>query len=245
LEEEMRLISTRRNVILSAVTAALFGLAAHSHAAVVTVNAATMTDGYMSWTPEPGNTVGGAGASGWGISDLAASFDGPGTTVTLSPNTNISTSAAGSTYWFIGGNTNVPGQQMDANLYNETDNITDLNWTFNYNVLSNSFVMPPMVKSDAFIKAFAPGYAYIGEVSAALTPGLGSLTLNPSTPGFSGLANGDIIQYGFETVGPDLTTTTAALAGTAVVTAVPVPEPTTIGLAGAGVVALLARRRRA
>ncbi len=150
--------------------AALFTFAARSHAAVVTVSSATMTDAYMAWTPLPGNTVGGASAGGWSVGALDASFNGAGNIVTVSPNTNIADTAAGSTYWFIGGNTNDPGQSMDASLYAEDDNITDLNWTFNYNVISNTFNFsgPPsgMTSSNAFIKAFAPGYAYIGEVSA-------------------------------------------------------------------------------
>ncbi len=239
--KEMRGPIFSRTAYLTA--AALFAFAARSHAAIVTVSSATMTDAYMAWTPLPGNTVGGASAGGWSVGALDASFDVTGETVTVSPNTNIADTAAGSTYWFIGGNTNDPGQLMDASLYAEVDSITDLNWTFNYNVLSNTFQFPPMTSSNAFIKAFAPGYAYIGEVDAPLTVGTGSLTLNPSTPGFSSLAAGDIIQYGFETVGPDLTDSAAAAAGNAVITAV-VPEPTTctilLGLAGG----YLLRRKR-
>jgi hypothetical protein len=240
----MRVHLLKQSAIAMAAALAL-GVAAMSHAAVVTVSSAAMTDGYMSWTPLPGNTVGGAGAGGWGITDLASSFNGAGDTVTVSPNTNISVSAGTSTYWFIGGNVNDPGQLMDASLYSEVDNIADLNWTFNYNVLSNTFQIPPMTSSKAFIKAFAPGYAYIGEVTANLTPGVGQLVLNPTVAGFGGLANGDIIQYGFETIGPDLTVTSAAAAGSAVIQAYTpaVPEPTTLALS-AGAFALLAGRRR-
>jgi hypothetical protein len=226
--------------------AALFAFAARSHAAVVTVSSATMTDAYMSWTPLPGGG-GGASASPWSVSALDASFNGAGNQATVSPNTNIADSDPGDPYWFIGGNTNDPGQLMDASLYAEVDNISDLNWTFNYNVISNTFNFsgPPsgMTSSNAFIKAFAPGYAYIGEVTAPLTVGMGSLNLNPSTAGFSSLAAGDIIQYGFETVGPDMTDSAAAAAGNAVIGAV-VPEPTTctilLGLAGS----YLLRRKR-
>ncbi len=236
---------TTRGFLGGCAAVALLGFAAHSQAAVVTVSSTTMTDGYMSWTPLPGNTVGGAAASGWGVSDLAATFNGAGDTVTVSPNTNIADSSASntSTYWFIGGNVNDPGQLMDASLYCEVDSITDLNWTFNYNVLSNTFQIPPMTSSVAFIKAFAPGYSYIGEVTANLTPGMGSLVLNPSVAGFGGLANGDIIQYGFETVGPDLTDSAAAAAGNAVIAAVAVPEPASIGLLGLAAVTLVRRRR--
>jgi hypothetical protein len=206
-----------------------------------------MTDAYMSWTPLPGNTVGGSSASPWSVGALDASFNGAGNQATVSPNTNIADTDPDDPYWFIGGNTNDPGQLMDASLYAEVDAITDLNWTFNYNVLSDTFNFsgPPsgMNSSVAFIKAFAPGFAYIGEVSAPLTVGMGSLTLNPSTPGFSSLAAGDIIQYGFETVGPDMTDSAAAAAGNAVIGAV-VPEPATcsllLGLAGG----YLLRRKR-
>lgn len=240
---KMRVRFLACSTFFTAAAAALLGVTAHSQAALVTVSAATMTDAYMSWTPLPGNTVGGAGASGWGISALDASFNVAGNTATVSPNTNIADSAPTSTYWFIGGNVNDPGQLMDASLYCEVDNITDLNWTFNYDVLSNTFQFPPMTSSKAFIKAFAPGYSYIGEVTAPLNVGMGSLALNPSVAGFGGLADGDIIQYGFETVGPDLTDSAAAAAGDAVITAVAVPEPTTVALA-AGALVLLARRRR-
>jgi len=238
----MRIRHLTRGTFLTAAVAALLGMTAHSQAALVTVSETTMTDAYMSWTPLPGNTVGGASASGWGISALDASFNGAGNTVTVSGNTNIADSVPTSTYWFINGNVNDPGQLMDANLYCEVDNITDLNWTFNYNVLSNTF-QSPIQSSNAFIKAFAPGYAYIGEVTATLTPGLGSLVLNPTVAGFGGLADGDIIQYGFETVGPDLTDAAAAAAGNAVITAVAVPEPATVALV-VGALALFARRRR-
>lgn len=240
----MRVKFLSRGAIFTAAAATLLGFAVRSQAAIVTVSAATMTDAYMSWTPLPGNTVGGAGASAWSIAALDASFNGAGDTATVSPNTNIADTAAGSTYWFIGGNTNDPGQLMDANLYCEVDNTSDLNWVFTYDVLSNTFQSPPMTSSTAFIKAFAPGYNYIGEVTAPLTPGVGALVLNPLVPGFSGLAPGDIIQYGFETVGPDLTDSAAAAAGNAVIAAV-VPEPTTgiilLGMASG----LVLRRKRA
>jgi len=233
----MRVLTLKSGAIFTTAAAAFLIASVHAKAAVVTVSSAAMTDAYMSWSPLPGNTVGGSSAGGWSIPALDASFDVTGETATVSPNTNIADSPASNTspYWFIGGNVNDPGQLMDGSLYSEVDNTSDLNWTFNYNVLSNTFNFNVMTSSNAFIKVFAPGYNYIGEVTAPLTVGTGSLSVNPSTPGFSGMASGDIIQYGFETVGPDLTDSAAAAAGSAVITAV-VPEPTTgvilLGLAG-------------
>jgi PEP-CTERM motif len=235
LEEEMRVLTIKSGAIFSAAAAALLMTSLHAKAAIVTVSASTMTDAYMSWTPLPGNTVGGASGGGWSIPALDAAFDNTGTIATISPNTNIADSPASntSTYWFIGGNVNDPGQLMDANLYAEVDNTSDLNWVFDYNVTSNTFQNPPMTYADAFIKIFAPGYNYVGQVNTPLNLGPGVLVANPLTvPGF---AAGDIVQYGFEWKGPDLTDSAAAAAGSVVIGAV-VPEPTTgmilLGLAG-------------
>ncbi|MGD0462146.1 MAG: PEP-CTERM sorting domain-containing protein [Tepidisphaeraceae bacterium] len=222
--------------VASAVACVLLGGVNHAKAAVVTVDPTKMTDGYMFVSELPSN--GGAADFNqvWGAADLESSFSG--STVTVSPNTSIDRDVPLSTYWWQDASGTSPGNKiMDALLYAENPSITDTSYTFNYNVLSNTLVAP--YTSSAFIKAFGPSFSYyIGDMSAPLIPGLGSIT-------FPGLAAGDVVQYGFETIGPDARLAQEASLGSAVIAPV-VPEPTTMVLAGAGVIAALgARRRRA
>jgi hypothetical protein len=222
---------------------AALGAAVNLNAQTVTLDTATYSDGttYMSWSPTaytianfPGN--GGSGAGGWSLAALPAIISGGN--VNLSPNVNAY--APGTVYW-----TNPDGtgaNQMDAAVYTETTGVYfNTSLTFTFDVLANSLAASAVgggYTADAFIKDFGPGYSYNGEVTVPLTPGVDSVT-------YSLLGNnpGEIVQYGFEVIGPDANPATVASLGS--VTIAPVPEPTTLALAGlGGATALLLIRRR-
>ena len=225
---------------------ALIGAAVDLNAQTVTVDPGTLTLGFMNWfnVGGPGYGIAGAGAyvsgSSWGVGDLVSSFSG--TTLTLSPNVINDPSA----FWYTpaGGPGAVGNKIMDANLYNETTGVyvgQTLNFTGdvlastlltlgNANQIGNGWT------SVAFIKDFVSDYSSSTSVTAPLVNGVFSISMLTS-------ANpGDHIQYGFETIGPDVWATDVAPFGS--ITVVPAPEPTTLALAGFGAVTALSFIRR-
>jgi len=235
--------------ILTLGSAALFvvlGAASNSNAVTVTVDPGTLTLGYMNvfnlpaTANPPGNGAFQFGSS-WGVGDLTSSFSG--TTLTLGPNLINDTNS----YWYSSGGPSPSGyvgaKIMDANLYNETTGVyVGTTLTFTGNVLHNT--LGGSVNSwnnttwstVAFIKDFAPDYSSFTTSTAVLTPGTFSISLATS-------ANpGDHVQYGFEVMGSDVWSTDANLFGNVVIT--PVPEPSTLALAGLGGVAALSFIRR-
>jgi hypothetical protein len=221
-----------KSLIKSLVVCGALGAIANLNAqTTINLNPSDAWIGYMNWSPAPGNAAGygGSGSSAWGTADLPASFSG--SMLTLSPNTG--TYNAADPYWVNadGSGANI----MDANFYVETTGTyVDQNLTFTADVLSYSLVNP--YTSIAFIKDFAPDYSSSVSTTVALTPGVFSISLLTS-------ANpGDHIQYGFETFGPDANPDTVASLGN--VTIAPVPEPTTLALAGLGGAAILSLIRR-
>lgn len=220
---------------VGAVACAVLGTALSLQAQTVSFSATTLTDGYMSWTPTPNTTLnfpgdGGSGASGWGLSDLPAIFSGG--TLTLSPNVN--TYAPGNTYWV---NPDGSGaNQMDGAIYDETTGVyVNTSLTFTFDVLANTLTSG--YSADAFIKDFGPGYSYNGEQTVPLTPGVDSVTYSPT-----GNNPGEIVQFGFELIGPDANPATVGSLGS--VEIAPVPEPSTIALAGLGLLGIAGARLR-
>ncbi len=223
-------------------------------AAAVSVNAATYTvDPGASWlgfmnvfaTGGPGYGIAGAGGyvfgSGWGIPDLKASFGGP--ILTLSANTIGDPSP----FWYTpaGGPGATGAKIMDANFYQEfTGSLSGTTVTFTGAVLGNTLAMGPVDAaghgwtSVAFIKDFAPDYSSSVTMTVALTPGVFTVSLatiaDPARH----------VQFGFETIGPDVWAGDPLSFPKIDLTAVEVPEPTSIALAGLGAAALLIRRRR-
>jgi len=129
--------------------------------------------------------------SSWGTADLAATFSGP--TLTLAPNSVNDTSS----FWYSpsGGPGSTGNKTMDANMYVEDSaTLPGQTVTFTGQVLANTFVSP--FTSVAFIKDFAPDYSSSTSITVPLTPGIFSISL-ATTPGTH-------VQYGFETIGPDV-----------------------------------------
>jgi len=197
-------------------------------------------------TGGPGLGIAAAGAyqfgSGWGLADLTSSFSG--STVTLGPNQINDPSS----YWYTpAGQPGAVGNKiMDANLYNETTGTyvgTTLDFTGN--VLSDTLANGPVNQlgegwtSVAFIKDFNSSYGLVNSVTAPLVNGVFSINLA------IGATPTDHIQYGFETIGPDVWSTDAGPYGNIVIAPVTaVPEPATWAWAGSGSLLLLSMIRR-
>jgi hypothetical protein len=195
----------------------------------VIVSPITFTDGYMSWTANPNDAPGyggnNPGGQVWGVAALPAVLSS--TLLTLSPNTN--TYAPGNDYWVNadGSGANI----MDASFYAEVDGglYANTSLTFTFVVLSNTLVSP--YTADGWIKDFGPGYAFNGEYQVNLTPGTNTVTY-PLT----GNNPGEIVQYGFEVIGPDANPATVASLGQVVIA---VPSTTNLAVLPVNPVALV------
>jgi hypothetical protein len=132
---------------------------------------------------------------------------------------------------------------MDASMYVETTGVyTGQTLTFTGSVLSNTLVGSVNQQGNgwssvAFIKDFAPDYSSSVSTTVAIPPGVFSVSLatinNPARH----------IQYGFETIGPDVWVTDRGPYGNIQITGV--PEPATLFLVGiAGFAVGVCRRRR-
>lgn len=207
-------------------------------AASVTVDPSASWAGFMNVFETPQNGGGYVFGSSWGTADLTATFSGP--VLTLGPNTIGDPNA----FWYTpsGGPGSVGNKTMDANMYVETTGVyTGQTLTFTGNVLSNTLVgqvnqLGNGWSSVAFIKDFAPDFSSSVSTTVALTPGVFSISL----PTINDPARH--IQYGFETIGPDVWATDVGPYGNIQIG--PVPEPTTLFLAGVVGIAMAACRRR-
>ena len=130
--------------------------------------------------------------------------------MTLTPNTIGDPNS----YWYTpsGGPGATGNKIMDANLYVQTvdGTFTGQTVTFTGTVQANTLVSP--YTSVAFIKDFAPDYSSFISVTAPLTPGTFSVSLDtindPSRH----------VQYGFETIGPNVWVTDVAAKGSVKIT---------------------------
>ncbi len=224
----------KEELTLGFVTIAMFGAAICSNAQVtVGVDPGASWVGFMNVFELPSNGGGYVYGSSWSPADLVATFSGP--TLTLAPNSINDPSS----FWYTpsGG----PGAQgnkiMDANMYvEETGPLSGQLVTFTGSVLANTLVSP--YTSVAFIKDFAPDYSSSVSVTVPLTPGVFSISL--STDGTAGRH----VQYGFETIGPDVWITDAVPYGSVQITSV--PEPAALALlavAGFGIAAFRRQRK--
>lgn len=180
----------------------------------IAVNSSAPWVGYMNVFETPQNGSGYLWGSPWGTADLKAVFGGFG--LVLSPN-NIGDPDP---YWYVGGG--APGavgnKIMDASMYVEIGSLPGRNVTFGGTVLSNTLVSASNTNaagngwtSVAFIKDFAPDYSSVNQVSVPLPPGPFSITLyTVNDPARH-------VQYGFETVGPNVWVTDAPTVGNVII----------------------------
>ena len=208
-------------------------------ATTVTVDPTTLTNGFMNVFETPQNGGGYVFGSSWGPADLVSSFSG--STLTLAPNTIGDPNP----FWYSpsGGPGAVGNKTMDASLYNETTgNYTGQTVTFTGSVLQNTLFgqvnqLGNGWTSVAFIKDFAPDYSSSVSVTVPLNPGVFSISL----PTINDPARH--IQFGFETIGPDVWATDVAAYGNITIT--PAPEPTVLAVATlCGTATLFISRRR-
>jgi len=170
----------------------------------VTVDSATLTNGYMNVFDLGNNFQWG---SGWGVADLTAVWSG--SDVTLGPN-SIPDPAE---YWYIGGGApGNPGNKiMEANLYAEpAGSLPGQNVTFVGNVLSNTFT--PAHVATAFIRDFAPDFSSFNTTIIPL-PVSGPFTLSLATVNDPARH----VQYGFQVRGACVWATDRVPFGTATI----------------------------
>lgn len=207
----------------------------------VTVDPGASWLGFMNVFETPQTSGAYVFGSPWGTADLVATFSGP--VLTLAPNTIGDPSP----FWHTpsGGPGATGNKIMDANLYIEpaAGTFTNQTLTFTGNVLANSLVGNVNQQGNgwtsvAFIKDFAPDYSSFVQTTAALTPGVFSISLltinDPARH----------VQYGFETIGPDVWITDVGPFGSVQVTAIPEPGTFALMAVAAGGLMGLVRGRR-
>jgi hypothetical protein len=215
----------------------LVGLASVNADTTLTVNPGASWQGYMNVfeTPQHGGAY--VFGSGWGTADLTATF--AGSVLTLGPNTINDPSS----FWYSpsGGPGSVGNKTMDANMYIETTGLYGgQTLTFTGDVLANTLFghvnqLGNGWTSVAFIKDFSSDYSSSVSITAPLVNGVFSIslaTINDPTRH---------IQYGFETIGPDVWSTDVAPYGSIQIQAV--PEPSGVALLGLAALGLIGSRR--
>ena len=207
----------------------------------VTIDSATMTNGYMNVFELPSNGGAYIFGSGWGIADLNTNFT-TSSSVTFTPNTIGDPNP----FWYTpsGGPGATGNKIMEANLYAQPADGTLSGKLVRFSGNVDSFTLQTGTNPNtdytfkAFIRDFAPDYSSVNEQSTSITTtGSFSITL---------LANSDVtrhVQYGLQMKGADVWVTDVATKGSVTVSAV--PEPGSIALLGigGGCLSLVAARR--
>ena len=166
--------------------------------------------GFMNVSELPAHGGAYVFGSGWGVPDLTATFSGA--VLTLGPNSVNDPNP----FWYTpSGGPGATGNKIcDANIYQEkTDTFAGQQVIFTGTVLANTLANG--YTSMAFIKDFAPDYSSSRTASVSLTPGVFSVSLA------TGPQLGRHVQFGFETIGPDVWITDRAPIGTVKVTTGP------------------------
>jgi hypothetical protein len=230
----------KKTLTVLMVCCAILSAASRAGAVTVTVDPGATWLGFMNVSNLPAPNGDGAYqfGSGWGTADLTAVFSGP--VLTLGPNTIGDPNP----YWYTpaGGPGSVGNKIMDASMYVEpAGSLPGQTVTFKGNVLANTLTGNVNANGNgwtsvAFIKDFAPDFSSFVGTTVPLTPGVFSVSLNTiNDPARH-------VQYGFETIGPNVWITDVGQFGSIQVTAI--PEPAALCLAGIAMIGYVVVRRR-
>ena len=220
------------------------GVVASANATTVGVDDSTAPWlGFMNVFELPENGGAFVFPSGWGVSDLVATFDDAAPSLTMSPNTIGDPNE----FWYQGGrpgedpnnpNDNggpgAPGNKiMEANLFQQvTGGLSGQVVTFEGYVLSNTFTSAH--EARIFIRDFAPDFSTFNETIVPATTGAFSISLaTVADPNRH-------VQWGFQVKGVNVWVTDTAPFGNVVFSSV--PAPASVALLGLG--GLVAGRRR-
>jgi len=225
----------------------LSGAVTTTQAVTYTIDPGATYLGFMNVfnTAGPGYGMAGTGGfvfpSGWGTADLRASFAGP--VLSLKANTVGDPNS----FWYTpaGGPGAIGNKIMDASFYQEfTGPLAGTTVTYTGNVLANTLSLGPVDgaghgwTSVAFIKDFAPDYSSF-VVSTVTLPASGVFSVSLAT-----IADpARHVQFGFETIGPDVWAGDPLSFASVDITAVEVPEPGAATLLIGGIAFLVSYRR--
>ncbi len=181
----------------------------------LTINSATMTNGYMNVFDRASGTYDPTVSGPWAVPDLRADFTS-GTSVTLAP----CYVADSGTFWYTpSGQPGAEGNKiMEANVYGQADGtyagktVSFSGTVPSYSLLSGSGNW----SVKAFVRDFAADFSSFTESQVAIST-TGSFSVSLAT------ANDPTrhVQWGLQTTGPDVWITDLASKGTVVVNAVP------------------------
>jgi hypothetical protein len=219
---------------------ASLAVVASALAADVTIDSATMTNGYMNVSELPSNGGAFVFGSGWGVADLNSSFPNS-STVTFWPNTITDPNP----FWYTpsGGPGSTGNKIMEANLYAQPADGTLTNQTVRFQGNVSSFTLQTGTNPNtdytfkAFIRDFAPDYSSVVEQSVPISS-TGAFDFSLATINDPARH----VQYGLQMKGANVWITDVGPKGSVTVNAV--PEPSTYALLAFGGCAAAAVRRR-
>jgi len=218
-----------------------------STASAVTVNVGNSSAawvGFMNVSELPENGGAPAFSNGWGVPDLAVTFDDAMSNLSFQPNSINDVNE----FWYQNtngmaadpANPGGPGQlgnkSMNANLFVQVDDLLGGQEVI-FEGSIEGFTLTADHTFGVFIRDFAPDFSSFNETAVPITAaGDFSITLNTDA------GAGRHVQYGFQMTGENVWITDVAPFGNVTISTVPEPSSTALILLGAA--GCLARRRR-